>query len=58
MKLSRLIQLIFAKDYNASGGKRDVSLSKLLWDSGNKNHSQFNLIKINTILHKYVCTLI
>jgi hypothetical protein len=29
-----------------------------LWDSGNKNHSQFNLIKINTILHKYVCTLI
>jgi hypothetical protein len=27
-----------------------------LWDLSNKNHSQFNLIKIDTILYKYVCT--
>jgi hypothetical protein len=29
----------------------------MLWDLSNKNHSQFNLIKINTILYKYVCIL-
>jgi hypothetical protein len=28
----------------------------LMWDLSNKNHSQFNLIKIDTILYKYVCT--
>jgi hypothetical protein len=28
---------------------------KELWDLGIKDHSQLNLVKINTILHKYVC---
>jgi hypothetical protein len=27
-----------------------------VWDLSNKNHSQFNLIKIDSILYKYVCT--
>jgi hypothetical protein len=27
-----------------------------MWDLSNKNHSKFNLIKIDTILYKYVCT--
>jgi hypothetical protein len=29
---------------------------RALWDLSNKNHSQFNLIKIGTLLYKYVCT--
>jgi hypothetical protein len=27
-----------------------------LWDLSNKNHLQFNVIKVDTILYKYVCT--